>query len=388
MIRERALRQLEELVKLHPVVALLGPRQCGKTTLAADFARKAKKKHPIRWFDLEDPLDLAKLDNPRLALEEESGLVVLDEIHRKPDLFPLLRVLVDREPKRRFLVLGSASGDLLRQSSESLAGRVGFMDLTPFSAYEVPDLARLWHRGGFPPAYLARSGEHARAWLAGYVRTFLERDIPSFGIRVPSETLRRFWMMLAHYHGQIVNLSEIGRSFGLSYKTVASYLDILASTFMVRLLQPWHENIAKRQVKAPKLYFRDSGLLHHLLGVADRERLDVHPKVGASWEGFALECVIRELGLEPGESFFWSTHAHAELDLLAFVRGRRVGFEFKRSDAPKIERSIHVALEDLGLDHVFVVFPGSAEIRLAEKVDAFGLEALSNPKARWRAKVR
>ena len=390
MKRVRALRRLGDLVRAHPVVALLGPRQAGKTTLAGDYARASAAKFPaVTRFDLEDPLDLTRLDNPRLTLDSEAGLVIIDEIHRKPELFPLLRVLADRGPKsRRFLILGSASGDMLRQSSESLAGRLGFMELTPFCSYEVPDLNRLWWRGGYPPAYLARSAKLAAAWLAGYVRTFLERDLPSFGVRVPSETLRRFWMTLAHYHGQVVNLSEIGRAFGLSYKTVAHYTDILTSTFMVRLLQPWYENIAKRQVKSPKLYFRDSGLLHHLLGITEPQRLLVHPSIGASWEGFALECIVRELDLEPGQCFFWSTHAHAELDMLAFVNGRRIGFEIKRTDAPKLERSMSVALVDLRLDHLFVVFAGTAEFRLADKVSAFGLGLVSQPRARWRAALR
>jgi predicted AAA+ superfamily ATPase len=272
--------------------------------------------------------------------------------------------------------LGSASGDLLRQSSESLAGRAALHELTPFCQYEVVGLDRLWLRGGYPRAWLARTDADAFSWLSQYISTFLERDVPSFGVRVPAVALRRFWMMLAHLHGQVLNLSDLGRAFGADHKTVARYVDLLTSTFMVRQLQPWFANVSKRQVKAPKLYFRDSGLLHSLLGITTRALLDVHPSVGASWEGFALEGVIRELGLGPTECFFWATHAHAELDLFAHWKGKPYGFELKRADMPKVTPSMKIALEDLKLEHLFVVFPGTRVFSLADRITAIGLGAV------------
>jgi predicted AAA+ superfamily ATPase len=360
------------------MVTLVGPRQSGKTTLALEYARTAAKRldGQVIRLDLEDPIDLARLEQPRLALEELEGLIIIDEVQRRPELFPILRVLVDRKPRNKWLILGSASGELLRQTSESLAGRIAYVELPPFAHFEVPDLRRLWLRGGYPRAYLARSNRDAFAWLGSYVSTFLERDIPAFGLRVASTALRRFWMMLAHVHGQVLNHSELGRAFGATNKTVAHYLDILSSTFMVRQLQPWFENISKRQVKAPKLYFRDTGLLHHLLGIATHEQLVAHPMVGASWEGFALECVIRELELGPGECFFWGTHAHAELDLFVMVGGKRFGFEFKRSDAPTVTPSMRIALNDLKLRHLFVVHPGKGTFALAENISALSIGEL------------
>lgn len=379
MKRARHAREVGALLGRSPVVALLGPRQSGKTTLALEVSKAfARRGLPVTRFDLEDPTDQRRLEAPKLELEPLTGLVVIDEIQRAPDLFPLLRVLVDRGPRsRRFLVLGSASGELLRQTSESLAGRIAFHELSPFAHFEVPDPGRLWLRGGFPRAYLARSPAAAFGWLRDYVTTFLERDVPALGLRVPSSALRRFWIMLAHYHGQIMNFSELGRSLGVSDKTVRHYLDVLSATFMVRQLQPWHENLSKRQVKAPKVYFRDSGLMHALLEIDSMRALERHPKLGASWEGFALECVIRELGLRSEQAFFWATHGGAELDLLTFVAGRRIGFEAKRADAPSATKSMKVALDALGLDHLFVLHPGTAEIRLHERITAMGLSALS-----------
>jgi predicted AAA+ superfamily ATPase len=376
MRRIRALNRVRDLFRTHPVVTLVGPRQCGKTTLAHDVIKSpAFKGGPVSLFDLEDPRVLARLkENPLLTLEPLEGLVVIDEVQRVPELFPLLRVLVDQRKRgRHFLVLGSASGDLLRQTSESLAGRAAFHELTPFSHYEVVGLERLWLRGGYPRAWLARTDADAFEWLSQYVSTFLERDLPTFGVRVPAVALRRFWMMLAHLHGQVANVSELGRAFGADFKTVSRYIDLLTSTFMLRQLQPWFANVSKRQVKAPKLYFRDSGLLHSLLGLTSRAQLDVHPSVGASWEGFALEAVIRELGLGPTECFFWATHAGAELDLLAHVGGKPIGFEFKRADTPKLTPSMRVALEDLRLHRLFVVTPGNQSHALHERVTALGL---------------
>ncbi|MBK9000059.1 MAG: ATP-binding protein [Myxococcales bacterium] len=385
MERQRALGALRRALRVHPVVTLVGPRQCGKTTLARDYARSLGARTPVLHLDLEDPLDLARLDNPLLALERARGLVIIDEVQRRPDLFPVLRVLVDRGPRsRRFLVLGSASGDLLRQSSESLAGRAASLELTPFTFHETGELDRLWLRGGYPRAYLARRDADAFSWLNAYVSTFLERDVPSFGLRVPAPALRRFWMMLAHVHGQVLNLSELGRAFGATHKTVAHYVDILTSTFMVRQLQPWFENIGKRQVKSPKLYFRDSGLLHALLGITTGAGLSVHPSVGASWEGFALETIVRELGLGSEHCYFWSTQAHAELDLLAFVGSRRLGFEIKRSDAPRITRSMRIALSDLRLDHLYVVTPGQARFPMDAGISALGLGAIGALGAKGR----
>jgi predicted AAA+ superfamily ATPase len=291
-------------------------------------------------------------------------------------------VLVDRGPKsRRFLVLGSASGDLLRQSSESLAGRIAWVELGPFSIAEANRSERLWVRGGYPRAFLSKTDRDAFAWLRDYITTFLERDIPSLGLRIPAGALRRFWMMLAHVHGQTLNASELGRSLEITDKTVRHYVDVLEQAFMIRQLRPWHENLSKRQVKAPKLYVRDSGVLHELLGIHTARALDVHPKVGASWEGFALENVIRSLQLRAHDCHFWSTHADAELDLLAFRGAKRIGFEFKRTDSPKATKSMRIAREDLGLDHLWVVIPGTARFPLEKGIDVVGLEAVDG----WRS---
>ena len=373
MRRVRALKNVRDLLRTHPVVTLVGPRQCGKTTLANDLATASPfKRGPVTRFDLEYPPDLARLDNPTLALEPLEGLVVIDEVQRKPELFPLLRVLVDQKKNRRFLVLGSASGELLRQTSESLLGRAAYCELTPFSHHEVVGLDRLWLRGGYPRVWLARSDADAFELLHQYVTVFLERDIPSFGVRISPVTLRRFWMMLAHVHGQVLNRSELARSFGVTDKTVAGYVDLLTETFMVRQLHPWFTNIGKRQVKSPKLYFRDSGLLHSLLNIRSRAELDVHPYLGASWEGFALECVIRELGLRQSECFFWATHSGAELDLYT----QPFGFELKRTEAPKLTPSMRSALEDLKLQRLFVVIPGTQVYSLHERVTVLGLNVL------------
>lgn len=374
MERSTYLKQIKDQFKVHPVVAILGPRQCGKTTLARQFSESRAAGAQVTLIDLEDPGDLARLDQPKLALEQLTGLVIIDEVQRRPDLFPLLRVLVDRPAgKARFLILGSASRDLIRQGSESLAGRIGFIELPPFSFQEVEDWRRLWHRGGYPRAFLARSDAASAAWLKAYVSTFLERDIPALGIQIPAQTLRRFWMMLAHYHGQLFNASELGRSFGISDTTARRYLDLLTGTFMMRQLAPWAENISKRQVKAPKVYFRDSGLLHSLLGLERGQEIQTHPKLGASWEGFALESVLRTLDIPSEEAFFWATHNHAELDLLVFKGGRKFGFEFKYADAPRVTPSMKIAMEDLGLERLYVLHPGNLDYPLGERVEAMGL---------------
>lgn len=365
-----------------PVVALVGPRQVGKTTLA----REATRGKAALWLDLEDPTDLARLADPMLALGDAKGLVVIDEVQRRPELFPVLRVLVDdRKVRRRFLILGSVSGDLLRQSSETLAGRITYVELAPFSMEDTPRHARLWLRGGMPRALLARSDALAFVWLADYVTTFLERDVPSFGLRVPPVALRRFWMMLAHVHGQTLNLSELGRSLDVTDKTVRHYADVLAQSFMVRELAPWHENVSKRQVKAPKVYVRDSGVLHSLLSIRDGGALATHPKVGASWEGFALEMILRALGTRGEEAFFWATQGGAELDLLVFPRGQRIGFELKRTDTPKVTRSMTSAGEDLKLDHLYVVYPGSRSFRLGKQITALALADVPARAAKLRS---
>ena len=359
-------------LKSFPAVAILGPRQIGKTTLARQVARRAAE--PVHWLDLENPADLNRLiDDPLLVLDELRGLVVIDEVQRRPDLFPILRVLADRRPlPARFLILGSASPDMIRQSSESLAGRINYHELGGLGLKEVGyhRLNRRWLRGGFPKAWLARSNEAASLWVESFVRTFLERDLPELGLRVPSTALRRFWTMLAHWHGQVWNASEFGRSFGVADTTVRRYLDILTGALVVRQLQPWHENIAKRQVKAPKLYLRDSGVLHALLGIDDMRSLNAHPKCGASWEGLVLESVIEQLGLSSEQTFFWAVHTGAELDLL-LPRGRhRIGIEIKRTAAPKTTRSMRTAIDDLNLQELVVIHAGRESYRLAAKVRA------------------
>ncbi len=376
--RQAARREVMSLLSRYPVVAILGARQVGKTTLAKQVAGEWSKG-PTTHFDLEDPADLARLDEPSLVLRGLEGLVVLDEIQRRPDLFPLLRVLADRpRPAARFLLLGSASQELLRQSSESLAGRIQFFHLSGFHLEEVGTARaeRLWVRGGLPRSFLARNDEQSAEWRRGFVRTFLERDIPQLGIRVPSATLRRFWAMLGHAHGQIWNAAEFARSFGVGESTVRRYLDLLTATFVVRQLAPWHENLGKRQVKSPKIYFTDSGLLHTLIQAETREAILGHPRLGASWEGFALHEVIAQLGARSEECFFWATHGGAELDLL-IVRGKtRLGFEFKRTDAPRTTPSMRSALSDLRLDILYVVHVGEHTFSLGERTRAVPIRGL------------
>ncbi len=353
--RPRYLEMLDTAIERSPITALLGPRQCGKTTLARMFGQGKK----AAFFDLESQPDQQRLQNPELVLGDLSGLIVLDEIQVLPELFNALRVLADRGDNHcRFLILGSASPQLVKDVSETLAGRVEFIELAGFDLEEVHsgDWERLWLRGGFPRAFLATSDEDSMAWREGFIRAFLERDIPQLGITIPAAAMRRFWTMLSHYHGQTWNAAVLARSMGLSDKTVRSYLDILTGTYIVRQLQPWYENISKRQVKAPKIYLRDSGLLHSLLGLPDRHTLLGHPRLGASWEGFAIEQILRVF--EPAEAYFWATHSGAELDLFFLHRGRRLGFEVKFREAPKITRSMKIVCRDLQLDHLWVVHPG------------------------------
>lgn len=370
-------RRVADLLQRHPVVAILGARQTGKTTLARQVA--ASLGLPTRFVDLEDPREVAWLGDPMLALAPLRGLVVLDEIQRRPELFPVLRVLADR-PRRpaRFLVLGSASPDLLRQTSESLAGRIAHYELGGFTIGEVAPahVDRLWLRGGFPRAFLAASTTISNEWRREFIRTYLERDLPQLGVGVPATTLHRFWTMLAHYHGQLWNASEFGRAFGVADTTIRRYLDALSATFVVRQLQPWHANIRKRQVKAPKVYVADSGLLHTLLDISDQIGLEHHPKVGASWEGFALTQVIERLQARADQCFFWRTHTGAELDLLVVSGRLRMGFEFKRSTSPATTPSMRSALHDLKLDRLDVVHPGADTFPLAPHIRAVALVRL------------
>ena len=369
--RAKHCSEIERLLKERTVVAILGARQVGKTTLAGLVIQRRGSR--TAFFDLEDPRTLARIEEPTLALEPLRGLVVLDEVQNRPDLFPVLRVLADRPgTPARFLVLGSASPELLRQGSESLAGRIGFHEVGGFDLEEVGsgNLSRLWFRGGFPRSYLARSHRESGDWRRDFVRTFLERDLPRLGIAIPPTMLSRFWTMLAHYHGQVWNASEFARSFGVSHTTVQKYLDLLCGMFVVRQLRPWTENVGKRAVKSTKVYLSDSGLLHTLLGLDSPESVEAHPKVGASWEGFVLEQVIRRLRARREECYFWATHAGAELDLL-IVRGRRrLGFEFKRTDAPRTTRSMMSALESLRLERLYVLHAGRDTFDLGKNVRA------------------
>lgn len=377
MQRPAFIENIHQAFQVNPIVALLGPRQCGKTTLARKFMENNSSFKPQNYFDLEDNEHLARLTNPKLALQGLTGLILIDEIQRVPELFPTLRVLVDRaNNQQRYLILGSASRELLRQSSESLAGRISYLELTPFTLQETKEVMPLWVRGGFPRSYLAETESLSYQWRNDYIRTYLEQDIPNLGFRIPPNELRRFWMMLAHYHGGILNASEIGNAMGVSHKTVRHYIDILTGTFMIRELQPWFENISKRQVKTPKIYFRDSGIYHTLLGLIDEAALQVHPKLGASWEGFALEQTIRCHNASTEECFFWATHGHAELDLIIFKNGKRFGFEFKFSEAPRLTRSMHIALHDLKLDELTIVYPGMHEFALEERIKVVGLMQL------------
>jgi len=371
--RPGPIRQIEASFQIHPVTALLGPRQCGKTTLAWFIA----EQEPSTFFDLENPVDIQRLSAPMQALKDLSGLVILDEVQRKPELFELLRVFVDRSGKNtRFLLLGSASPHLVKGVSESLAGRIGFVDLGGLQLWEVGVKHRdqLWIRGGLPRAFLADSDSDSIQWRENFIRTFLERDIPQLGISIAAETLRRFWTMVAHYHGQVWNAAEFARSLGTAENTARRYLDILSGAYMVRVLPPWFENLKKRQVKAPKIYIRDSGIFHSLMQVSTLADLHGHPKIGASWEGFALEHVINIFRTR--DAYFWATHAGAELDLMLTIKGKRYGFEFKYTDAPGRNRSMHIAIEDLGLEHLWVIYPGDQKYALDDKITAIPLQVI------------
>lgn len=363
--RPQILAQLQTAVSRSRVVTLVGPRQSGKTTLARQFVAPDS----LNYFDLEDPVSLARLEQPMTALRDLRGLVVIDEVQRRPDLFPVLRVLVDRMPlPATFLVLGSASPELLRQSSESLAGRMEIITLMGFDLAEVgvENQPTHWRRGGFPLSYLAKTEADSVAWRKNFIQTLLERDLPQMGVGTPAPMLLRFWTMLAHYYGQVLNAAELARSLGISGSSVRRYLDLLEQVFMVRQLQPWHSNLKKRQVKSPKIYFRDSGLLHYLLGIRTERDLLTHPRLGASWEGYVIEEIIR--WTNPDEAYFWATHAGAELDLLLWKNGRLLGYEVKRVDAPRLTKSMQTSLESLELEQLTVVYPGIKTYPLGEKV--------------------
>lgn len=406
--RPAHIEKLTAKLAAYPVVAILGPRQVGKTTLARQLsAQWGQRGQPARHFDLEDPDDQARLTDPSFALRPLTGLIVLDEIQRRPDLLPLLRVLADRpDTPARFLLLGSAAPELLRQTSETLAGRISFHELdgiglnelvpplaTPLAAPLTAPLAaslpppadanwidRRWVRGGFPRALLASDDEASQAWRADFIRTFLERDLPQLGFNLPALTLRRFWTMLAHYHGQTWNGSELGRSLGVSDNTVSRYLDILEGTFMAFRLLPWHGNPGKREVKSPKVYLADSGLMHSLMGIGDANALLAHPKCGASWEGFMLREIIRHTGARRGEIFFWGVHTGAELDMLIVRNGRRIGFEIKLTRSPKPTASMRTALGTLVLEHLYVICHGEGDPwPLAENITAVPAACLASP---------
>lgn len=372
--RTALLESLKVALSRSRIVVLAGPRQCGKTTLA----RTLVPEDSINYFDLEDPASVARLSEPMTALAPLQGLVVIDEIQRRPDLFPVLRVLADRSASpARFLILGSASGALLRQTSESLAGRTERLTMSGFNLTELSaqDEDRLWLRGGFPLAYLAKGDEDSIRWRSNFIQTLLERDFPQWGVRVPAAALGRFWAMLAHYHGQTWNATEPARAMGVSPHATRHYLDLLSDAFMVRVLQPYFANVSKRQIKAPKIFLRDSGLLHQLLGVPTQKALFTHPKVGASWEGFVIEQVLAAMA--PDEAYFWGTHQGAEMDLVLRKNGTLLGVECKRIDAPRMTPSIRIAVEDLGLERVAVIYPGTKRYAIAEGVEAVPLRSIS-----------
>lgn len=374
------IKRLELLQKIRTglrrsrVTALLGPRQCGKTTLA----KKIQAEKTGHYFDLENPLDETRLENPQLVLNKLKGLVIIDEVQRNPGLFSLLKTLADRKPlPARFLILGSASPELIRHSSESLAGRVEYVEMEGFDLSEIGfrQQEKLWLRGGFPLSFLAKSNGDSVAWRENFIRTFLEGDLPQMGFNLPAALLRRFWTMLAHCHGQVWNGSEIGTSIGSSHTTVRRYLDLLSQALVIRQLPPWHVNVKKRVVKSPKIYIRDSGLMHSLLRLDDLEMLQNHPKLGASWEGFALGQILSRFGER--DAYFWATHAGAELDLMLLRKGKRWGFEFKYADAPGLTKSMKIALEDLKLEKLWVIYPGTTNYPVHKKIEVIGLKNIA-----------
>lgn len=367
--------KLEWLIGHYPITSVIGPRQCGKTTMT----KLLKAKH---YFDLENPRDLARLEHPQLMLESLRGLIVIDEVQRKPDLFPLLRYLADKKQEQSFLLLGSASPSLIKHGSETLAGRIAYYELTGLRLSDIgaSEWKSLWLKGSLPLSYLYES-PLSEDWRSHYITSFLERDLPALGITIPSYTMRKFWLMITHYHGQVINFSELARSFGISDSTARKYLEILHQTFMVRILPSWYINTGKRLVKNPKIFIRDSGLYHSLTGTLDETALTSSPRLGASWEGFALEESIKATGL-PGESFYyWRTHNGAELDLYWEFRGKSWGIECKYTDAPAITKSIKIAFEDLGLSHLWIIYPGTSSYELSRDITVLSIADLP---AEWR----
>lgn len=370
--REKDYQAIAELLKIFPVTAILGPRQAGKTTLAKTF-------HPDHVFDLENPRDMVLLENPQLTLEKFEGLIMIDEIQRNAGLFPLLRYLVDNNPKQRYLILGSASSNLRQQSGESLAGRIGYHYLTGFNLPEIgtDNMDSLWLKGGFPRSFLAENERQSMSWRSNFISTFLEKDLQMLGVSISSTSMYRFWTMLSHYHGQTINYSELGRSFGVNDKTAKHYISILEDTFMIRQLMPWYANVSKRLVKSPKIYLRDSGIFHALQSINTMKELKTSPKVGASWEGFALEELIALLGKRDSEVFFYGSYRGVEIDLYWQNRGKKFGAEFKYADAPKTTKSMHQAITDLELDELWVIYPGDRMYRLTEKITVLPLQMVA-----------
>jgi predicted AAA+ superfamily ATPase len=378
MERPIFLQSINKQFECNRIVALLGPRQSGKTTLAKQFCKLIPSFSLSNYFDLENPNDLLRLENPKLAFEQLEGVIIIDEIQRKPDLFQVLRYIHDEYPHKHFLLLGSASREIINQSSENLAGRIGYIEITPFQAHELKMEQSLWLRGGFPRSYLATSDDISYNWRSNYVRTYLEQDIPSMLGNINTSSLRKFWMMLANYHGQIFNALEMANSLQISRATVVNYLDILAATFMIRVLQPWFENIKKRQVKSPKIYIRDSGIFHYLLGIQNKQTLLTSPKLGASWEGFALEQIINSLKADQYDCYFWATHSKAELDLMIVRNGQKIGFEFKYQDAPKISASMRIAMQELNLAKLIIIYPGEKSYYLDKNIQVVGFDEYVN----------
>ncbi|RPI79716.1 MAG: ATP-binding protein [Desulfobacteraceae bacterium] len=372
--RHDLVKRIQKSLDRSRITALLGPRQCGKTTLA----KKISNEKVSHYFDLEDPVDEARLENPQFTLRNLEGLIIIDEVQRKPELFSLLRTLADRDPlPARFLILGSASLDLARHSLESLAGRVEFVEMDGFDLSEIgfEHYEKLWVRGRFPLSFLAANDEDSVVWRENFIRTFLERDLPQMGVSLPAATVRRFWTMLAHYHGQVWNASAIGVSLGLSHTTVRRYLDILSGALVLHQLPPWIDNVKKRLVKSPKVYIRDSGIIHSLLHLPSRQELLGHPKLGASWEGFVLDQALNFFGSR--DIFFWATHAGAEIDLVLPRKGKLWGFEFKFADAPRITKSMRNALAELNLEKLWVVYPGETDYQIHDKIEVIGLRTMA-----------
>jgi len=367
--RTHYFHEILNFFEIFPVVALLGPRQVGKTTLAKQF-------DSIAFFDSENPIDFNRLQNPMLALGGFKGLIVIDEIQALPSLFSVIRHLVDRDPQKKFLILGSSSPQLIQSTSESLAGRIGFIEMHGFSTNEIQDIRNLWMRGGFPKSYLASTNEISHIWREEYIRTFLERDIPNLGIKIPPRTMRQFWQMIAHYHAQIVNFSEIGKSFGINDMTVRRYLDILNGTFMIRYLEPWFVNVSKRVVKSPKLILRDSGIYHTLIGIKNFEELEINPKMGASWEGFVLEEIIRFLNHQKIQPYFYRTHGGTELDLYFSTGNVRIGIEIKFNEAPRVTKSMREAIKDLILTKLYIFNPGNDRYSIEDNIEVLGVKDL------------